>query len=439
MIFGLDTLELIATAFVVAFVLYLVYTLLKRKIVEDFRANYESLKRNRSMYSDNMLRAYIDSEYDGNGQTAFEQDAHLLKPASDQGSSWDLFTRIDGIVLDPVFETTDFRGVEYIGCDHPAMKYWLDRIRCLPNPSRPFSYNIRRYIGKEVFNGQLYHILDVRNDQGSTINIRMGLSNYYSFFNSCEALSFLSVCGQNRVLERKMNRNSQYESRLKAETSRMRIDAGRFDNRCVSIGVCTLTVLYGLADDERMFFLVHKRSDRVAEAMNTISLVPAGTLQPNNINRPEPEISARSDIRYTIMREFEEEILGRKEVESVDEFHDEPVPGMAGYYLTMGLDPLTTKMEMVTMLAIDCSSLQVQSFLRRFIPDVGEGCIDSATMRRILDNYASNEGSVSMEPFDVQTVTRFERYSEAMPVFRECMRFVRNNFEEIEQAIKQKH
>ena len=42
-------------------------------------------------------------------------------------------------------------------------------------------------------------------------------------------------------------------------------------------------------------------------------------------------------------------------------------------------------------------------------------------------------------PFDVQTVTRFERYSEAMPVFRECMRFVRNNFEEIEQAIKQKH
>ena len=385
------------------------------------------------MYSENMLKAYLKAYGEDGYSPKLETGAYLLKPALKDGSSWDLPVDVRSIGLDPVFEHTDFRGVSYIGGRMPRIRFWMYRCISLPNPSRLYSYNARRYKGRKVFNGEIYHITGIESDEGS-LTIHVGLSNYYSYYNSCEVLTFLSVCRQNRVLEGRWFQKDLTELRMDRETSKLLIDIGEFDNRCVGIGVCTLTVLHGLADRPEMFFLVHHRSDKVSEAMNTMSLVPAGTLQPNN-GTEDVEI-ARSDIYYNILREFEEEVLGRKEAEFMDSFDDEPVNGMREYYLTMGLDPLTTKMEMVTMLTIDCSSPDVIRFIDRLVPEVADRPLDSATFEDILRRHASSEGSITMEPFNRMIIERFERYSEAMPLFRECMRYVSRNFDAIENMVR---
>lgn len=433
-IFGLDIWELLVAVFGAIFVAYAAYNLSKRKRIDEFRANYASLNYNRSMYSDNMLEAYFKAC--GNGETVpeLERGAHLLKPALGDRSPWDLLVDVRDIRLEPEFVCTDFRGVSYIGCRFPDIKFMHYRWRFLPNPMRLYSYNIRRYMGKKVFNGGIYHVTAVEAD-GESVTINVGLSNYYSYYNSCEMLAFLSVCHQNRVLEGRWFQNYLMGDRLDRMTSKLLIDIGRFDNRCVGIGVCTLTVVYGLEDADGMYFLVHHRAGGVSEAMNTISLVPAGSLQPNN--GTDDIGTARMDIWYNIMREFEEEVLGRRESESTDRFAEGPINGMKGYYLTMGLDPLTTKMEMVTMLTLDCSSVDVRDYIRGLVPEVADSPLDSVMFRDILRRHASAEGAITMEPLTRNMVDRFERYDEAMPVFRECMRYVCHNFDEIERMVQE--
>ena len=432
-IFGFGTWELLIILGAI-FVAFPTYCLVRQKRIDDFKANYDSLSYNRSMYSDNMLRAYLRANgKDGLGQE-LETGAHLLKPALGDGSTWDLPVDISMIKLEPVFEHTDFRGVSYIGGRMPSIRFWMYRCMSLPNPFRLYSYNTRRYKGKKVFNGELYHIIGVEAN-GRSITIHVGLSNYYSYYNSCEILTFISVCRQNRVLEGRWSPRDSMKLRMDGETSKLLIDIGNFDNRCVGIGVCTLTVLYGLADQSGMFFLVHHRSDKVSEAMNTMSLVPAGTLQPNN-GTEDVEI-ARLDVYFNIMREFEEEVLGRKEAEFMDRFTDEPVDGMREYYLTMGFDPLTTKMEMITMLTIDCSSPDVIGLIGRLVPEVADHPLDRTTIADILKRHASSEGSITIEPFTRTNIERFENYCEAMPLFRECMRYVGRNFDTIEMIIRE--
>lgn len=414
------------------FATYVTYYIVRQKRIGDFKANFESLSYNRSMYSDNMLKAYLRAYGKDGLDPELETGAHLLKPALGDGSSWDLPVDIRRIRLEPVFEHTDIRGVSYINGRIPSIRFWLFRCMSLPNPFRPYSYNARRYKDKKVFNGEIYHIIDIEAD-GRSITIHVGLSNYYSYYNSCEILTFLSVCRQNRVLEGRWSSRDSMELRMDRATSKLLIDIGKFDNRCVGIGVCTLTILYGLSDCPGMFFLVHHRSDKVSEAMNVMSLVPAGALQPNN--GTEDVEMARMDIRFNIMREFEEEVLGRKEAGSMDRFTDEPVDGMREYFLTMGLDPLTTKMELVTMLTIDCSSPDVMGFISMLVPEIANHPLDSTTIANMLKEHASSEGSITMEPFTRTNIERFESYREAMPLFRECMRYVGRNFETIEKMI----
>ena len=98
---------------------------------------------------------------------------------------------------------------------------------------------------------------------------------------------------------------------------------------------------------------------------------------------------------------------------------------LLGVFVTMGLDPLTTKMEMVTVLTMDCHDREVIEYIGGLVPGVD---LDAPYLTaRDLDGvlaHASSEGRITMEPFTKTMVTRYESYSEAMPLFRECMRLV---------------
>lgn len=432
----IGTLELILALLGVLFTVYATYDLAKHKRIDEFRANFSSLNYNRSMYSHNMREAYSRIDDD----SAVCPNSYLLKPAGDV-APWEPeeprpITPDDStsVVIEAVPGKNQFRGVEFVRGDLGGRgRFQYYRFRCLPNPSRLYSYNSRRYLSKKVFDGELYHALKVCGREEKVV-LEVGLSSYYSYYNTCEVLAFMAVYRQNRMLEGGWGSRSSkgdMEGRIASATDKTVIDAFDLGNRCVGIGVCTLTLLLNVDGvPGNNFFLVHHRSDRVAEAMNTVSLVPAGSLQPNYahdslLSGSDGSVDRSRDLYLNILREFEEEVLGRKEAEFADSFTARVIRGIEAHYVTMGLDPLTTKMEMVTVLTMDCHDREVIEYIGGLVPGV-----DSDTpylTARDLDGvlaHASSEGRITMEPFTKTMVTRYESYSEAMPLFRECMRLV---------------
>ena len=437
----LGTLELILALLAVLFAVYAAYDLAKHKRIDEFRANFSSLNYNRSMYSQNMREAYSRIR----GDNAVCSDSYLLKPAGDV-APWEPkeplpITPNDGtlVVIEAVPGKSQYRGVEFVQKGLGGRgRFPYYRFRCLPNPSRLYSYNSRRYLNKKVFDGELYHALKVGGKDGKIV-LKVGLSSYYSYYNTCEVLAFMAVCRQNRMLEGgwgTLSSKGSMDKMITSATDRTVIDAFDLGNRCVGIGVCTLTLLLNVDGVPRNnFFLVHHRSDRVAEAMNTVSLVPAGSLQPNYIHDDllsgsGGPVDRSRDLYLNILRAFEEEVLGRKEAEFADSFTAEATRGIRAYYITMGLDPLTTKMEMVTLLTMDCHDGEVIEYIGGLVPDVDPDApyLTTRDLDRIL-SHASSEGRITMEPFSRTMVTRYESYSEAMPLFRECMRLVNKHSE----------
>lgn len=452
---------------------YATYDIWKRKRIEDFLADYRSLSYNRSMYSDNMRRAYIKDDK-SHLCRRLENEAFLIKPISADGSLWDAPGPISCISLNLDADTNkedshvskdgpgelaqtyrSMSGVPFLS--YGKLRFVAYRIMELPNPFKLYSYNSRRYAEKKVFNGKLLRITRVERKRDG-IDIHIGLSDYYSYYNTCEMLSFLSVSRQNHILEGRWWRWEKNDKSLDRTTKKLLIDPFDFNGRCVGIGVCTLTVLYNVNYGREKYFLIHHRSNTVSEAMNTISLVPAGALQANNGGN-----DIGKDLRLNIVREFEEEVLGHEEVEFTDKY-DSPVGwipetrnidadtrdeknnrmseeaykkihGIDIHYLTMGMDPLTTKMEMITMLTIDCSSTDVFDYLHRMVPNY-QGPLRCESIDGILSSRASSEGRITRETFDLPTVTRYSNYSEGMPVFRECMRYVTKHWSDVTKLIE---
>lgn len=429
----LGTFEFIITVFGLVFTAYATYDIWKHKMIDDFRANFNSLSYNRSFYASNMRRAYGEMTKD---ECRVKSDAHLLKPANDDGT-WepDKCVRITlGDDTDVLIEAEPgmnrFRGVEFTEGRFHRQRFLLYRICSFPNPFRLYSYNCRRYIGKKVFDGTLYHVISVSNSNGK-ISLKVGVSSYYSAYNSCEVLTYMAVYHQNRELEGRWKLKEDWRS--KRATRDLCIDIFDLKNRCVGIGVCTLTVFTNVNSVEgNNYFLIHHRSDKVSEAMNTVSLVPAGSFQPNydqkSVLEGNEPIDRNDDLYLNILREFEEEVLGRKEAEFADDFNADRIEGIDTYYLTMGLDPLTTKMEMATMLTIDCKEPAVIRYIGGLVSEIDTDklSLSKDDIMAILE-HASSEGRITMEPFTERIVTRYESYSEAMPIFRECMRYVKTH------------
>ncbi len=134
-------------------------------------------------------------------------------------------------------------------------------------------------------------------------------------------------------------------------------------DRPVYAGVNVLTIV---ADgDDTRFVMHHRASDRVASAMGTNHVVPAGEFQPSGV---DPAAWADDlELWRCISREYAEELLG--EASAAGQGHDsvrfelesphlELAEGLqAGtiraWFLGMGLDPLSLKAEILCAVVFD--------------------------------------------------------------------------------------
>ena len=414
-----DTLVAILTVVGSVLTVYATYITFLKKKKADYLANVDCMSKGRSTYSDMMMRAYRrhhPCRYDG---CHIDRSSHLLKPCFLGRSPWDGVRALQDVGIAVTSRRRTFTGVRFTEGLTRRFRRFHDAFSYLPNSLHLHSYNARRHLGRKIMNRELFYITAV-DHEGDGIGLELGTTGYYSYYNSCEYLAFTTVCRINGVMEsrwRGISRSGErMEARLDRVADRCLVDIWDFEGRCVSIGVCTLTVFHHVDGTAgRNLFLIHRRSDTVGEAANTVSVVPAGSFEPNG--------GGSDALRQNVIREFEEEVLGRRETEFSEGFRDDIPEGMDMYYLTMGLDPLTTKMEMATLLTIDCRSGQVIDFLKRYVDDFRpeRENISERNIRNLL-KHASSEGSIFSEPFETDILRRYENCSEGMPILKECMR-----------------
>ncbi len=288
--------------------------------------------------------------------------------------------------------------------------------RQLPETTQTYSTNVRRHLKKVMFNGELYaisRIAPVEDVSTGTIHPRFTLyrSDYFSYFNTCEYISHF---------------NSQ---RIDEGYSPRPVDLGDYGNRIVAAGICTLTIIRNLKDGSGTagdYFLVHHRSEELAEASSTISMIPAGSFTPLVISMPKGTEEG-AFIVANVRREFEEELFGHSEVEYPDKYRPYDFKGCdRHYFLTMGFDPLSTKIEMITLMTLDASNDDFWSLIdaecRRMGRSLPEEDRNLDGLNRFLNESKSSEGkSIQIVKYTKDNLSRFSDNMKAMPVFREAM------------------
>jgi hypothetical protein len=234
--------------------------------------------------------------------------------------------------------------------------------------------------------------------------LTFSLCSYFNYINSCEYLLFDFT--HQILVNHKPNRQ---------------LDPFDFSNRYMVPGINTLLVFL---DEGESWMYLHKRSKtNVAEAINTKHVVPAGTFQPIH----EDDSFHNQDFCFytNIMREFGEELYSDKEIihpagsredifqrRSIRPYHHLLQRRLGKvYYLGFGLDCLTLKPEIISLMVYNKNDFE--SFFGG------------------LNFKPNNEGKPFAVPFTKEVLREYYMDREMQPVAAGCMFYAYKFYDQI--------
>jgi hypothetical protein len=214
---------------------------------------------------------------------------------------------------------------------------------------------------RHPFNGDCYRLTDVNIAPDGQPTFSYGPCKYFDYYDSCEihALQMASLARDGEEI----------------------FDVVPFDltARAAVPGINTLTVLLNFKPiGHRVgdWFLLHRRSSATVQAGNTIHVVPAGQHQPSQAYYGlDKDVS----IWRTMVREFCEEIYNLKEAHGLNTAAGDPLDsdkfkpvvdpifrsGASKVYLFgVGLDPVTSKPEILLVNIVDFDRVPISDRLR---------------------------------------------------------------------------
>lgn len=272
--------------------------------------------------------------------------------------------------------------------------------------------------GITLYDNPTYRLIKIENPKEDDYTLRFTLDTYFNYINTCELLAY-EFCKEvmKTVKEDVEFSANSVRDRTKLRL-RSRIDPFDFTNRSTATGINTILIV--LDSEHSSKFYLHERSTKLAEAMNMVSVVPAGTFQPRH--KYDAYHSQDFDLYTNLVREFAEELLGEKEfrnlsTELTDIFQMETLKKInffvkkgliKVYYLGIGLDCLTTKPEILTALVLE------------------REIVDTFLWREFMDCF---EGKCFQVEFSSEQVRRFVEHDKIAPAGAACLLLVEKNFE----------
>lgn len=235
--------------------------------------------------------------------------------------------------------------------------------------------------------------------EGSIPSLQVYKSSYFDFYNSCMCFGF----------ELAHAINNPVDDEEKTINFRKTNDLFDLTNRYCAMGTVTLSVFTNVQSNEKVksYFVLHSRSEDVAEGKNIINAVPAGTYQPSvSSDKLEP-------LSLNIIREFGEEIRGKKEFTyaySIDEIESDLFAKEMKtniYFLGIGFNPLNAYLEILTLAIIDLSKS-------------GNATEFGPSLENVRQKLRSNfEGSLELQEFNRQKLSNISATYHAAPSLKE--------------------
>ena len=214
-----------------------------------------------------------------------------------------------------------------------------------------------------------YRLRDIQVQNGS-LRLVCQSSDYFAFYNTCEAIAF-------ELAQWCLHHPGRLPNPDRRELGVHRTPESIFDlsNRNAVPGLNALFLLFG-GPGKDLFFL-HDRSEAkrgLAEAQNMHHVVPSGTFGPDSYKDSYHERDF--SLHRTVFRELAEELLGKKEVADYqiygeDFMKDEKVAlfvegerkgHLKIFFLGLGLDPVNTKPDILLCIAADARRLGIKSY-----------------------------------------------------------------------------
>ncbi len=307
--------------------------------------------------------------------------------------------------------------------------------RILPDPKVSLVENSLMYLDKPIWDHPTFMVKRVVEGKAETgdgtavIGIDVYLDGYYDFYNTCLGLGFLES------FEGIKKRHNSYINTVRAEFPLL-----DYKNRFCTLGIVTFTVVIGLEGGSK--FLLHSRSSRVAEGRGLINAVPAGSLQPSST----PDKLTNSDIgqavKLNIIRETGEELFGHDEftdcfsTETIETNTLVKIIGNNLFYLGIGLNPLNTYLEMLTLSIIDVNDGDTRKFILNNIKNkrAEKETLEAADFLESLKK--NEEGDISIREFNKPTLESYAAMYNAAPAFAQIAKIVSDNFEAINEFIE---
>lgn len=260
-----------------------------------------------------------------------------------------------------------------------------------------------------------YVLQDYQDDKTFTFS----LCQYFDYINTCEYIMYDFVYN---LLAQNVNKAPSDQTGLTIDFNRD-YDPFNFHNRYAVAGICTLIIFL---DKEQPLMYIHKRSKKahdLAEAINVMHVIPAGTFQPIH----ETDSFHQQDFNFftNIMREFGEELYSDKENlypagKQEDIFKRKSIlqnvhlikNGLCKvFYVGFGVDCLNLKPEILTILVYN-----KQGFVSLFGG---------------LNFEPNNEGKPFAVPFNKETLLQYSSDIEMFPSGAACMYKAYEHYNEI--------
>ncbi|MGB2861946.1 MAG: hypothetical protein WBC05_01345 [Sedimentisphaerales bacterium] len=253
------------------------------------------------------------------------------------------------------------QGVEIALHNHEESTYTpLNCEKILPyaniwNRYSKYSDAIREIDQPQLFTDLVsYRLMGIETSKG--IMMHFGKCSYFDYINTGEVLCY-ELARRKFLHEEKKRQKKEFNIKMLSVRDQVR-DPFDFQNRAVIPGINTLTIC---EDQNDLRFYMHSREvGKVAAAMGTFHVVPAGEFQPATDN--PHDIKNDFSIWKNIMREYNEEFLnaptGEQTGKSPDYENEEPYSSLnlalnngdlRVLFLGVGLDPLSLKAEILTV------------------------------------------------------------------------------------------
>lgn len=201
------------------------------------------------------------------------------------------------------------------------------RVPSFPENAEYFAWKSTR---QRIQNNPTYRLVKIENSPRSGIRLVFDQGTYGQYLSSCEILldELISQLGREPRLKRRLfeggeRRSSgdvieQLWSRLELRNKLAPDTAalGDFTRRGVKLGIVA-ALAFRRETGGGWNVLVSKRSDKVAEYPGYYGTLPAGTFQPSSFTqwpvRYEPRKDKEFDLRYTLLKEYLEEVFGMED------------------------------------------------------------------------------------------------------------------------------